>query len=260
MICLQTKNLAVNNPSLGSHSRLLNNINFQVESGEIVSIIGPNGAGKSTLLKAINGELPYQGELTLNLPQDATARARQCATLPQFSLLNFPFRVSEVVQLGRIPHRTGLQVDQQIVREALELLDIEYLEDRIYTQLSGGEKQRVQLARVLCQIWRAQDCNSQTRVLLLDEPMTALDLGHQKSLFKALQHFSNNGVAIIMVLHDINMAARYSDKILALLCSEQLAFDQTSRVITPELICSLFEVDVQIVPHPKSNTPMMVDV
>ena len=129
-----------------------------------------------------------------------------------------------MVQLARIPHNTGRQCDDQIVKDALELMDISFLTNRLYTELSGGEKQRVQLARVLAQIWNSEDAPAQTRLLLLDEPTSALDLGHQQQLMTAIRKLANQGVTVVMVLHDINLAAHYADTILALLCSERLAY------------------------------------
>ena len=237
---------------------ILNDINFKISEGEILGIIGPNGAGKSTLLKALCDDISFHGEISLsNFSNEPKHRAKQLSVLPQLSLLNFSYRVSEVVMLGRTPHQTGHQVDEQIVAEALALMDISYLSDRPYTQLSGGEKQRVQLARVLAQIWRKQDADG-PRLLLLDEPTTALDLGHQQSLMQAVKHFASQGVSVIMVLHDINLAARYSDKLLALLCSEQIAFGDVDDVVNTETINRLFSISSKIMTHPTTGGPFIV--
>jgi iron complex transport system ATP-binding protein len=266
MLCLKIQHLNVMPPAarptkaLESSRPLLTDINFDLSSGEVISIIGANGAGKSTLLKAINHEIPYQGQiLHQHISSDRQLRARQLATLPQFSLLNFPFLVSEVVQLSRIPHATGATIDRKIVDEALALMDITPLKDRLYTQLSGGEKQRVQLARILAQVWRDSDANG-PRVMLLDEPMTALDIGHQHALMSALRKFSTTGVAIMMVLHDLNMAARYSDKLLSLHNGRQVAFGHTDEVLTAPIIKKMFNVDVKIIAHPTTQTPYVIEI
>ena len=243
---------------------LLDNINFELNAGEIITIIGPNGAGKSTLLKAIAGDLDfanwqYTGKLSMPLIaniNDAKTRARQLAVLPQFSLLNFPYRVSEVVGLSRTPHQTGRSRDLEIIDAALELMDIGFLKNHLYTKLSGGEKQRVQLARVLAQIW--EPINEQPRLLLLDEPTTALDLGHQRDLMRAVKKISTQGVGVLMVLHDINLAARYADRILALLCSQQVAFDIPTKVITTDRVKRLFNIDAKILAHPDNGSPIVV--
>jgi iron complex transport system ATP-binding protein len=160
MSVLTLNNVSVFKPGAGDHL-LVDSACFEINAGEILTIIGPNGAGKSSLLKAITGEWGYSGEITSpNLSTEHKLRARQMSVLPQFSLLNFPYRVSEVVMLGRIPHQTGNKVDQSIMQQALELMDVSFLQNRFYTELSGGEKQRVQLARVMAQIWSAEDADS----------------------------------------------------------------------------------------------------
>ena len=238
---------------------LVDGVNFEVNAGEILAIIGPNGAGKSSLLNALSGDIDYSGTLTLNdIQQHSMARARQLAVLPQFSLLNFPYLVSEVVALGRTPHKTGWQKDQEIVHQALDLFDISYLAERKYTQLSGGEKQRVQLARVFSQIWRAKDAHKEARILLLDEPTTALDLGHQQQLLEALRVFAKQEVAIVMVMHDINLAACCADKILAMACGQQVRLGSPQDVITTETMQQLFNAKVSIVSHPDRQTPIML--
>lgn len=238
---------------------LLKNVNCEVAAGEILAIIGPNGAGKSTLLKAISGDIAYTGKVNTPMLSDTPARrARQLAVLPQFSLLNFPYRVHEVVALGRIPHATGNTSDNEIINQSLKLMDIAYLKNRLYPNLSGGEKQRVQLARVLAQIWNKEDAENQTRLLLLDEPSTALDLGHQQDLMRAIKVFADRGVAVVMVLHDINLAAQYADKLLALLCSETLAYGSLDEVIQKPIIEKLFNIEAEIIPHPNSGKPLVI--
>ena len=242
-----------------AHSILVNKVSCHVNTGEVLAIIGPNGAGKSTLLNAIAGDIEYSGNINIaGIASEPKLRARQLAVLPQLSLLNFPYRVSEVVGLARIPHNTGHQRDAEIVQEALALMDISFLSERLYTELSGGEKQRVQLARVFAQIWQKSDAPNQSRLLLLDEPTAALDLGHQRLLMHAIRELANHGVAVVMVLHDINLAARYADTALALLCSERLAFGRIDEVVNKENIKSLFEVDVHIAQHPEHNSPVVI--
>lgn len=258
MNVLSIKNLSILKPNKqATPVRLLNNVNCEINAGEITCVIGPNGAGKSTLLKAIAGDWQFQGEIEMpRFVKDEKIKARQIAMLSQFSLLNFPFRVHEVVGLARIPHQTGYQRDQQIIDEALQLMDISSLKHRLYTELSGGEKQRVQLARVFAQIW--EPIENQPRLLLLDEPTTALDLGHQQDLIKAIRHFAKRGVAVLMVLHDINLAVRYADRLLALLGGEQIAFGSTSQVITVENIKRLFNIDVDIIKNSSHPFPIII--
>lgn len=247
-----------NSPPAGGTHRIVDDISFELAAGEKLAIIGPNGAGKSTLLKCLAGEQGHEGVIEIQgLASEAKLRARQRAVLPQLSLLNFPYRVFEVVQLGRTPHQTGRIRDNQIVDEALALLDISYLKERLYTQLSGGERQRVQIARVMTQIWNADDAPSGTRLLLLDEPTNALDLGHQQMLMEAVSNFAAQSVAVIMVLHDINLAARYADKILGLLCSQQAVYGEVQEVINEQNIERLFGLKVAISHHPHNGRPLV---
>ena len=246
--------------STSAQELLVDQVSCSLNAGQILAIIGPNGAGKSTLIKAIAGDLPYQGKISFsNFSQNAKLRARQIAVLPQFSLLSFAYRVSEVVALARIPHQTGSKMDAQIVDQALDMMDIGFLKNRPYTELSGGEKQRVQLARAMAQIWRSEDANG-SRLLVLDEPTTALDLGHQQSLMQAVKLFATQGVAVLMVLHDINLAARYADKLLALLCSQQIAFGDVSHVVSKQNIERLFSIEAQIIDHPVHGTPIVLGI
>ena len=260
MTILKLKNVSIMQPGKPSHC-LVDAVSCEISAGEILGIIGPNGAGKSSLLKAISGDWPHQGTLDIiGVSQDPVIRARQIAVLPQFSLLNFPYRVSEVVSLGRIPHQSGIKRDEEIVEHALAMMDISFLKDRLYTQLSGGEKQRVQLARVFAQIWDQNDAENGLRLLMLDEPTTALDLGHQQALMTAVRNFASQNVGVVMVLHDVNLAARYADKILALLCSQVVAYGSVQEVITRDNIKRLYEIDNQILEHPVDRTPMVIGI
>jgi len=258
-------------------TNLVNKRTLDLKAGELLAIIGPNGAGKTSLINTIvnaghkgqvvGGELRVCGH-----PYHQWSpkhRARQLAVLPQFNTLNFPFTVNEVVQLGRMPHQTGVKIDADIIEAALEALDISHLKQRLYTQLSGGEKQRVQLARVMTQVWRSEDACSNVedkdekpmnnqRLLLLDEPTSSLDLGHQKQLMKVVRRFADQGVAIIIVVHDVNLAANYADQLLALCCGNVIAQGKPENVITPALIKNLYQVDTTVLVHPNTNKPVVL--
>lgn len=229
---------------------LFSEISFDLNAGEILTIVGPNGAGKSSLLKALasdhiisKGEIQLSGVCASEIP--LAERARTLAVLPQLSLLNFPYTVEEVVSLGRIPHSTGFSYDKAVVLEAMERLDISHLSQRLYTQLSGGEKQRAQLARVMVQIWPSD--TPKERILMLDEPTTALDLGHQQQLMTCLREFTCQGVGVLMVLHDINLAIRYSDRILALKDGRCLAAGTPLQIATESVMSSLFDANIKII-------------
>lgn len=241
---------------------LIADVTMDVDSGEVWGIIGPNGAGKTTLLRAISGDLKPTSGSVLIAGRDigrlqARQRARQLAILPQSSSLDFPYTVEEVIALSRIPHNTSSQCNRQIVGQALRTMDILPLREHPYTHLSGGEKQRVQLARVMAQIWRSADAPG-TRLLLLDEPTAALDLGHRQQLMEIVRAFANQGVAVIMVVHDVNLVARHADKLLALSDGRPVALGQPKATITAELINALYGVDAQVICHPDHAWPVVL--
>ena len=257
---LKLQNVTVN---IGKTS-LLKTVSVDVNPGEVLGIIGPNGSGKTTLIRAISCEIDIvSGSISIagqpHWQLNSHRRACQLAALAQFSSLSFPFTVEEVVELSRIPHSTGKQCDDQIVTEALQTMDILYLRKRLYTHLSGGEKQRVQLARVMAQIWREEDASG-TRLLLLDEPTSALDLGHQRQLMQAIRHFANQGVAIVMAVHDLNLASCYTDHVLALSGGRTIAYGRPKDVIKAEVIKQLYGIDVDIIHHSDNNRPIVLSL
>jgi len=252
----------------GKH--LLDNVSFSLQAGEVLAVIGPNGAGKTSLLKVLSGE-PVSGQLTQEgevayadrllkaWPQDH--RAQQLAILPQLSLLNFPYTVEEVVQLGRTPHATGKQVDREIVTSVIQRLDLQALRSSLYTELSGGEKQRTQLARTLAQISFPEAAGDPAqRYLLLDEPTASLDLGHQQQLMQLIRDLAEQGVVVVMIVHDVNLAARYADKLLALQSGKVLAFGAASEVVTEAVMQVLYQVDVKVIQHPETGKPVVLGV
>lgn len=240
---------------------LLQDINLQLAAGQVLAVIGPNGAGKSSLLHAIAGGLPIaSGELTLgDRPLGDWAdlkRARTLALQSQHSALSFPFTVEEVVLLGRIPHASGTSCDAGILDEVLEATDTACLRQRLFTQLSGGEKQRVQLARAVAQIWRASD--SPCRLLMLDEPSSALDLAHQRMVLSLVTRLADDGVAVIMSTHDYNLVAARADRVLVLDRGAQYSCGTPDEVLNTEMFAAVFGVDVLVQAHPESNAPLVV--
>ena len=186
------------------------------------------------------------------------------AFLKQFSVLNFPFTVSEVVKLGRIPHETGEAIDNVITHECLQTVERADFADRFYPELSGGEKQRVQIARVLAQIWRKEDCtndfyNHSQRILILDEPSSSLDLGHQQTLMHFLKQFAHQGVTVLMVLHNLNTAANYSDHLIGLKKGQLLQQGSSEQVMQASIIQQLFGVDCQIIKNPITGKPNLLE-
>jgi iron complex transport system ATP-binding protein len=240
---------------------LLRNVSMRVEPGTVTAIVGPNGAGKSSLLKVLTGEMTAStGHVSLNhQPLNAWAlgqKAKMLAVLPQHTVLNFPFTANEVVALGRIPHQTGILKDELIVADALKAVDANYLQKRFYTQMSGGEKQRVQLARVLAQIWEPTQLGDQ--FLVLDEPTSAFDLSHQKLTLEIVRGLAEQGTGVVMVLHDLNLAARCADNLVVFDSGTIAAQGSPEEVLTEELICQVFGVKSIIAKHPVTQKPLVI--
>jgi iron complex transport system ATP-binding protein len=240
---------------------LLRDVSTHVAPGEVLAVIGPNGAGKTSLLHAVIGDLDMaRGAITFAGRAIARMadRERACriALLPQFSALAFPFTVREVVALGRAPHASGVTADRAIIDAAMTAADIAHLRARAYTRLSGGEKQRVQLARVMTQIWREADAGA--RLLLLDEPVAALDLGHQQWIMNQIRALADDGVAVVMVLHDISLAARHADRMLALRDARVVAHGTPEAVVTQQTVRRLFDVEARVIAHPETGSPVVL--
>lgn len=243
---------------------LLDHISLQINPGEMVAIIGPNGAGKSTLLKSLCGEIaPHSGIVKINGKAISkwtnTERAQLCAILPQNSSLSFPFSVLDVVLMGRSPHAKNRNTtnDYKIAQQAMLLVGIGRLAERTYTTLSGGEKQRVHFARILTQIW--EPVYPQTRYLMLDEPTSALDISCQHDCLKIARDFAKQQDAgVVVVLHDLNLAALYADRIAVLEAGKLFAIDSPKKIINESLIQHIFEYTVQVYHHPQSNDRPLV--
>ena len=255
----------------GSKS-ILAGVSLSIRPGEVLAIIGPNGAGKSTLLHLLSGATkPQDGDVSLDgrpLRQwRPAALARRRAVLPQAPLLSFPFRVLDVVMLGRSPYagQVERQEDLRIAAAALREADVEHLAERIYPTLSGGERQRVQLARVLAQVWPAggearadgaEDSNS--RYLLLDEPTNNLDIAHQQTALAAARRLTDRGHGVLTVLHDPNLAALHADRICILQGGVIVAEGAPDAVITERNLEAAFGLRVTVLRHPANGRAVMV--
>lgn len=246
------------------HSKkILEDVSLRLDCGEVIAVLGANGAGKSTLRKILCGDWqPTRGEVSMDGKSLAnwslTERARVRAVLPQDSSLNFPFTAMEVVLMGRAPHVQGTESkkDYEIARAALAAVEVAHLEERIYPTLSGGERQRIHLARVLAQIWEASGNNK--RYLLLDEPTSNLDLAHQHGTLQIARRLAREGVAVLIILHDLNLAAYYADKIMMLKNGKIIAFDNVEKTLTPDIIQQTFGVKVSILKHPSFDCPLVI--
>lgn len=237
----------------------LTGVDVSLSSGQVLGVLGPNGAGKSTLLGALSGELALsEGEVRLHGKPlgnwTGPERARRLAVMLQRSNLSFGFRVDEVVSLGRLPHASGLQADRGIVAAALQVADAGHLAQRNYLTLSGGEQQRVHLARVLAQLWPA----GSGQTLLLDEPTAMLDPLHQHSILIAVRHFVAQGGAALVILHDLNLAARYCDQLLLLADGRVQMHGTPEQVLRAEPLEAVFGLEVLIRRHPERGHPLVI--
>ncbi|MBT8164907.1 MAG: heme ABC transporter ATP-binding protein [Acidimicrobiia bacterium] len=238
---------------------LVDGVTLTTEPGEIVGIVGPNGAGKTTLLRILAGDLaPTSGRAWLQEldPWRATPieLARVRAYLSPRGVTENPFAVRDTVAMGRHPHRRAMiDADQHdaIVDSAMERTDVLHLGPRIMSSLSSGEQQRVGLARVIAQ---------ETPVILLDEPTSSLDIGHQETVMGALRRLADGGTTIIVVLHDINLAAAHSDRIMLLSDGQAAAIGTPSEVLTSERLSTVYRQPMRVVDHPHRDCPLVLTV
>lgn len=245
--------------------RLVHGVSVELLPGHLLAVVGPNGAGKSTLLRVLSGEhRPTKGQIRFNGTElhrwSAKQLAQMRAVLPQSSNLSFPFCVLDVVLIGRTPHLRSAETphDYDIVDHALQAVDMSEFGRRPYTTLSGGEKQRVQLARVLAQIWEESPLGP--RYLFLDEPTNNLDIAHQHRMMRVARNMKDQGVGILAVLHDLNLAAQYADKIMLMQNGQVSANGFPSDVLTPNRIKEVFMVPVKVIQHPTALCPVIVPV
>nr|WP_036570398.1 heme ABC transporter ATP-binding protein [Nocardia sp. BMG51109] len=240
----------------GAARRVLDHVDLEVVAGEILALVGPNGAGKSTLLAALAGELDLAtGTVELDdrtithwAPVDM---ARRRAVLPQNHTVGFPFTAREVVAMGRAPWvRTPREdADGTAIAAALAATDTEHLAARPFPALSGGERARVALARVL-----AQD----TPTLLLDEPTAALDLGHQEQVLRLVRGRARDGAAVVVVLHDLGIAAAYADRVAVLESGRLAAAGPPRQVLTTELLSQVYRHPVEVFDHPHTGVQLVL--
>ena len=228
--------------------RVLHGLDLDVAVGEWRNVIGPNGAGKTTLLRALLGTVDHKGtiELTGTTPHKPADRARALAYVPQSPVIPPGMYVADYVLLGRTPHRgvfgRDTDSDLSVAADVLERLDLGEFFDRELRSLSGGERQRVVLARALAQ---------QTDILLLDEPTTALDLGHQQDVLELVDELRRErGLTVIATLHDLTLAARYGDRISLIADGRIVETGAPAEVLTAPTIAEHFGANVRIIDDP----------
>ena len=241
---------------------ILKNVNFKAVPGAITAIIGQNGSGKTTLLRALSGEFTDTTAVSINdvilasMSEYELAKIR--AVLPQSTTLTFPFTVHEVVKLGAIngpTHSKNWQND--LINRALHAVGLGDYGNRFFQELSGGEQQRVQMARVLAQVWEAHTGDA-PRWLFLDEPVSSLDIKHQISIMNIARDFANRGGGVVAAMHDLNLTALYADKIYVMYQGVTLANGTSENVLTDEILSSAYECQFAVSTLPKDNRPYVL--
>jgi iron complex transport system ATP-binding protein len=237
---------------------LISDVSLSLTTGEVLAVVGPNGAGKSTLLRLLAGDLtPRAGHILLEgrmlRSYSPLELARRRAVMTQHAIIQFAFQVEQVVVMGRYPHRDRRDIspheDQQIVESALLRTEMAPLRTRAYPTLSGGEAARTLLARTLAQ---------ETRLMLLDEPTASLDIRHQELVMGIVRELAANGKAVLMVLHDLNLAAAYADRLALLHRGRLVAMGSPQETLTAPLLSEIYGYPVYVTTHPRRNCPLVL--
>lgn len=220
-----------------SGKEILSSVSMAAAQGQLTAIIGPNGSGKTTLMRALTGEIPFDGNAQLNGHDIAATKSLKLASmrgvLPQSANLSFPFTVYEVVRLGLT---LGVQANIDVparVSEALARVGLAGFGKRYYQELSGGEQQRVQLARVLAQVW-APTFQKKPRCLFLDEPISSLDIKHQIQIMNIASDYAKSGGGVVAILHDLNLTAHYADHVILINKGRIHAHGTAKEVLTAD--------------------------
>lgn len=239
---------------------ILKNISLHASKGEFIGLIGPNGSGKSTLLRSLTGFNPIaKGELFIDELPSQLYKARQMARIigyvPQDTSVDFAFSAQQIVLMGRHPFipRFGLEskTDYSIAEQAMLMTDTLHLADQMVTDLSGGQRQMIFIAKALAQ---------QPKLLLLDEPISALDIRYQLRVLELIRQLTNDGLTAIAALHDLNLAARYCDRIILLTHGEMISHGPPSVVLTEKTIRATYGVQAKIQTDPWTLSPAVTAI
>lgn len=239
---------------------LVRDVSFSIRPGEMLVILGANGAGKSTLLRMLSGEKhPTKGSLTLHHKEissySSLELALKRAVLNQQNIVSMAFKAAEITMMGRYPHyrnQPGTR-DLEVCQEVMQLCGTTHLAERSYLSLSGGEQQRVQLSRILAQIWDIPQA-----LLLLDEPVSGMDLQYQQQTLAIAKALAIKGFMVVSILHDINLAAQYADRILLLKNGRKWYDGTASEVLNTKNIYEVFEIDSDVFTNPKTLRPYFI--
>ncbi|ANH05068.1 MULTISPECIES: heme ABC transporter ATP-binding protein [Shinella] len=245
-----------------SGKTIVHGVSLEARAGELTAIVGPNGSGKTTMMKAIAGELPSKGEIAINGHALAALEPWQLAVkravLPQAATIAFPFTVREIVRLGLTvgPNRHAERIDA-ITAEALAAVDLAGFAGRFYQELSGGEQQRVQLARVLSQIWEPV-LDGEPCFLMLDEPVSALDIRHQLTIMTLARRYCAGGGGVIAVMHDLNLTAMFADHMVMMKSGRIEHAGPPAKVMTDDAMEAVFGCRMRINGVPATGVPFVL--
>ncbi|MEL7132938.1 MAG: heme ABC transporter ATP-binding protein [Pseudomonadota bacterium] len=239
--------------------QVLNDVAMRAESGHLTAIVGPNGSGKSTLVKAICGDLPYDGTVTLNGLDIARTKpwtlAAMRGVLPQVSTLAFPFHAIEVVRIGLSAGIGAVQAGR--AEAALARVGLAGYANRYYQELSGGEQQRVHLARVLAQVWEPRT-ETGPRWLILDEPVSSLDIAHQLQVMEIARDFARAGGGVLAVMHDLNLTALFADCMILMAGGAIEAVGAPDEVMTDALLSDAYGCPLRVSTPPRQAAPYIL--
>jgi len=238
---------------------ILRDVQFDALPGQVTAIVGPNGSGKTTLLRVMTGEEDAEGQILLNGHLVSRTNAAQLATirgvLPQATRVAFPFKVSEVVRIG---HHAGLYAAQpDVPQRALDAVGLDGFGHRFYQELSGGEQQRVQLARVLAQIWQPMR-GGEACWLFLDEPVASLDIGHQLAIMHLARDFALRGGGVVVVMHDLNLTAMFADQVMVMQDGGSVCFGKPADVLTSTVLSRTYGCNIQANTLPPKKGPFVL--
>jgi iron complex transport system ATP-binding protein len=243
--------------------KILDSISCTILPGKLTVLLGPNGAGKSTLLRIVSGEKkPHAGTVFLDNQSIHSIPIRQLALqrgmLTQQYSVSLPFTVAEVVTMGRYAHyrNSPSAKDRRIVSECLQQMQVAHLSDRLFNTLSGGEQQRVQMARVLAQL--GDGAADSRKILLLDEPTASMDLLHQQQCLGKARELAEQGYTVVAVLHDLNLAAQFADSLLLLKEGKLLAGGSPSDILEPGLIYKAYGMETAIIYPDQYDFPVII--
>ncbi|QRM56472.1 heme ABC transporter ATP-binding protein [Sinorhizobium sp. BG8] len=245
-----------------SRKSIVRNVSLEARAGEMTAIVGPNGSGKTTTMKAIAGELASTGTLTINGHEIRSLKpselARKRAVLPQATNLAFPFTVREIVRMGlSIGSNIHPERIDSIAAAALAVVDLSGFAPRLYQELSGGEQQRVQLARVLSQIWEPV-VEGEACFLLLDEPVSSLDIRHQLTIMTLARDYCRRGGGVIAVMHDLNLTAMFADRMVMMKDGTVFAAGAPAEIMTDETMEAVFGCRMRVNGLPEAGVPFVL--